>query len=84
MPPSWACRAHILGTFKDVRVNIKLLYRGFLLHLASQLYCGAGVPLDPQEELMVTRDHRSVPFWDPRSQPECEFGPHHKMHHITP
>ena len=28
-----------------------------------------GVPLDPQEELMVTRDHRSVPFWDPLSQP---------------
>ena len=27
-----------------------------------------GVPLDPQEELMVTRDHRSVPFWDPISQ----------------
>ena len=28
-----------------------------------------GVPLDPQEELMVTRDHRSVPFWDFLSQP---------------
>ena len=28
-----------------------------------------GVPLDPQEKLMVTRDHRSVPFWDARSQP---------------
>ena len=25
-----------------------------------------GVPLDPQEELMVTRGHRSVPFWDAR------------------
>ena len=29
-----------------------------------------GVPLDPQEELMVTRDHRSVPFWDLLSQAE--------------
>ena len=30
-----------------------------------------GVPLDPQqEELMVTRDYRSDPFLDARSQPE--------------
>ena len=28
-----------------------------------------GVPLGPQKELMVTRNHRSVPFWDPLSQP---------------
>ena len=32
-----------------------------------------GVPLDPQEELMVTRDHRSVPFWDPLSQPDWKW-----------
>ena len=41
-PPLGACRALILGTFKAVRVDLKLFYRGFLLHPASQLYCGAG------------------------------------------
>ena len=45
------------------------------------------VPLDPQEELMVTRDHRSVPFWDPISQPALAYifsarvtgGLHHEL-----
>ena len=47
MPPSGACRAHILGTFKAVRVDLKLFYRGFLLYPASQLYCGAGGAFGP-------------------------------------
>ena len=47
-PPLWgACRAHILGTFKAVRVDLKLFYRGVLLHPASQLYCGAGGAFGP-------------------------------------
>ena len=33
-----------------------------------------GVPLDPQEKLMVTREHRSVPFWDPLSHPVSRYG----------
>ena len=52
MPPSGACRAHILGTFKAVRVDLKLFYRGFLLYPASQLYwyCGAGGAFGPSGE----------------------------------
>ena len=33
----------------------------------------SGLPWDPQEELMVTREHRSVPFWDPISHPAHGF-----------
>ena len=40
-------RTFFLGTFKAVRVDLKLFYRGFLLHPASQLYCGAGGAFGP-------------------------------------
>ena len=66
-PLAGACRAHILGTFKAVRVDLKLFYRSVLLHPASQLYCGAGGAFGPSggaNGVMVTRDHRSVPFLD--------------------
>ena len=33
-----------------LRVDLKLFYRGFLLHPASQLYCGAGGAFGPSGE----------------------------------
>ena len=38
------------------------------IQLASSIAV-PGVTLGPQKELMVTRDHRSVPFWDLLSHP---------------
>ena len=57
MPPSWACRAHILGTFRPY---------GWISSFFTAVFCSTQlassiavpvVPLDPQEELIVTRDH---------------------------
>ena len=56
---------------------VRLRSYGWISSFFTAVFCSTqlassiavpGVPLDPQEELMVTRDHRSVPFWDPISQ----------------
>ena len=52
--PECASNAPLLGVpsahfgyVKAVRVDLKLFYRGVLLHPASQLYCGAGGAFGP-------------------------------------
>ena len=58
-----------MGTFKAVRVDLKLFTAVFCFTQLASSIAVPGVPLYPQEELMVTREHQSVPFWDPISQP---------------